>query len=242
MIGLITAATVAVGALGGIAGVAFDPDPVPKDHVIQPGRRRHPAGAAVAGRPRQLRRRTATARGRRSPRGSRARTRPRSPSSVGHRLARLGRVHRRAERQRDREPTPTERRRRHDPDGSAASPSRRPASRSTCRRTGTWTSRTRTGSSRATATGSFSFAFSYADDPSTAAGDVITAEPGEPAAAGELHAAADLRRGAARAVRLGGVAGRHRVRSALGRQPGVGAASTARSTWASARTARCSAS
>ena len=37
VIGLITAATVAVGALGGIAGVAFDPDPVPKDHVIQPG-------------------------------------------------------------------------------------------------------------------------------------------------------------------------------------------------------------
>ena len=34
---MITAATVAVGALGGIAGVAFDPDPVPKDNVIQPG-------------------------------------------------------------------------------------------------------------------------------------------------------------------------------------------------------------
>ena len=37
VIGLITAATVAVGALGGIAGVAFDPDPVDKDNVIQPG-------------------------------------------------------------------------------------------------------------------------------------------------------------------------------------------------------------
>jgi hypothetical protein len=37
VIGMITAATVAVGALGGIAGVAFDPDPVPKDHVVQPG-------------------------------------------------------------------------------------------------------------------------------------------------------------------------------------------------------------
>jgi hypothetical protein len=37
VIGLITAATVAVGALGGIAGVAFDPDPVNKDNVIQPG-------------------------------------------------------------------------------------------------------------------------------------------------------------------------------------------------------------
>ncbi|WP_298520841.1 hypothetical protein [uncultured Nocardioides sp.] len=37
VIAMITAATLAVGALGGIAGVAFDPDPVPKDHVIQPG-------------------------------------------------------------------------------------------------------------------------------------------------------------------------------------------------------------
>ena len=37
VIGLITAATVAVGALGGIAGVAFDPDPVTKDNVVQPG-------------------------------------------------------------------------------------------------------------------------------------------------------------------------------------------------------------
>ena len=37
IIGMITAATVAVGALGGIAGVAFDPDPVDKDNVIQPG-------------------------------------------------------------------------------------------------------------------------------------------------------------------------------------------------------------
>lgn len=36
VIGMITAATVAVGALGGLAGVAFDPDPVPKDHVRQP--------------------------------------------------------------------------------------------------------------------------------------------------------------------------------------------------------------
>ena len=37
VIGLITAAVVAVGALGGLAGVAFDPDPVPKDNVVQPG-------------------------------------------------------------------------------------------------------------------------------------------------------------------------------------------------------------
>jgi len=37
VIGMITAATVAVGALGGIAGVAFDPDPVPKDGIVQPG-------------------------------------------------------------------------------------------------------------------------------------------------------------------------------------------------------------
>jgi hypothetical protein len=37
VIGMITAATVAVGALGGIAGVVFDPDPVGRDHVVQPG-------------------------------------------------------------------------------------------------------------------------------------------------------------------------------------------------------------
>ncbi len=37
VIGMITAATVVVGALGGIAGVAFDPDPVGKDNVVQPG-------------------------------------------------------------------------------------------------------------------------------------------------------------------------------------------------------------
>ncbi len=37
VIGLITAATVAVGALGGIAGVAFDRDRVVKDNVVQPG-------------------------------------------------------------------------------------------------------------------------------------------------------------------------------------------------------------
>ena len=42
-----------------------------------------PAGAAVPGRPRQLRPASATARGPGSPRGSRARTRPRQPSSVG---------------------------------------------------------------------------------------------------------------------------------------------------------------
>jgi hypothetical protein len=37
VIGMITAATVAVGALGGLAGVVFDPDPVPKDNIVQPG-------------------------------------------------------------------------------------------------------------------------------------------------------------------------------------------------------------
>ena len=37
VIAMITAATLAVGALGGIAGVVFDPDPVPKDHVVEPG-------------------------------------------------------------------------------------------------------------------------------------------------------------------------------------------------------------
>ncbi|QIG44566.1 hypothetical protein G5V58_18845 [Nocardioides anomalus] len=37
VIGLITAATVAVGALGGIAGVAFDPDPVSVQPRLEPG-------------------------------------------------------------------------------------------------------------------------------------------------------------------------------------------------------------
>lgn len=37
VIGLITAATVAVGALGGIAGVVFDPDPVTTEPQLQPG-------------------------------------------------------------------------------------------------------------------------------------------------------------------------------------------------------------
>ena len=36
VIGLITAGTLAVGALGGIAGVAFDPEPVGEDGVVQP--------------------------------------------------------------------------------------------------------------------------------------------------------------------------------------------------------------
>jgi hypothetical protein len=36
VIGMITVATVAVGALGGLAGVAFDKEPVSKDHVRQP--------------------------------------------------------------------------------------------------------------------------------------------------------------------------------------------------------------
>ena len=37
VIGLITAATVAVGALGGIAGVVFDPAASSTDNVVQPG-------------------------------------------------------------------------------------------------------------------------------------------------------------------------------------------------------------
>jgi hypothetical protein len=37
VIGMIVAVTVAVGALGGLAGVAFDKEPVSKDHVRQPG-------------------------------------------------------------------------------------------------------------------------------------------------------------------------------------------------------------
>ena len=175
VIGMITAATVAVGALGGIAGVAFDPDPVPKDNVIQPG---GDGGTRLA--PQSL-----GSPGNSAPHGHGGAVvvhlagpglrRDRVAQLGGQRLARLGRVHRRADRR------PTERRRRADADdsgdtvrGGAAPRSRRPASTSTCRRTGTSTSRTRTGSSRATATGSFSFAFSYADDAAAAAGDVIT--------------------------------------------------------------------
>jgi hypothetical protein len=37
VIAMIVVATVAVGALGGLAGVLFDPEPVSKDHVRQPG-------------------------------------------------------------------------------------------------------------------------------------------------------------------------------------------------------------
>ena len=37
VIGLITAATVAVGALGGIAGVVFDPDPIKNEPTLDPG-------------------------------------------------------------------------------------------------------------------------------------------------------------------------------------------------------------
>ena len=61
VIGMITAATLAVGALGAIAGVAFDPDPVPKDHVVQPGggrgtqpRRRRSRGPGQGRAPRRM--------------------------------------------------------------------------------------------------------------------------------------------------------------------------------------------
>ena len=97
VIGMITAATVAVGALGGIAGVAFDPDPVPKDNVIQPG---GDEGTRLA--PQSL-----GSPGNSAPRGGAARSpfTSRIPGSDatsiaelgGQRLARRGRVDRRAD-------------------------------------------------------------------------------------------------------------------------------------------------
>ncbi len=108
MIGLITAATVAVGALGGIAGVAFDPDPVPKDNVIQPG---GDEGTRLA--PQSL-----GSPGNSAPHGSQRQVavhvagpglrRDLVAELGGQRLAGHGWVHRRADRQRHRpRPTPT---------------------------------------------------------------------------------------------------------------------------------------
>jgi hypothetical protein len=48
VIAMIVAATVAVGALGGLAGVLFDPEPVAKNHVRQPARLGSLAGPGSA--------------------------------------------------------------------------------------------------------------------------------------------------------------------------------------------------
>ena len=177
VIGLITAATVAVGVLGGIAGVAFDPDPVPKDNVIQPG---GDEGARLA--PQSL-----GSPGNSAPQGHGARSpftsrvpssdATSSPSSVGSVSPGSGGF---TDAPTDTatdvptdEPTPS--------DGGT-----------TCEGGGCGALIEATGVAiyvppswnvdfqdenrvfQSDGNGSFSFAFSYADDPSTAAGDVIT--------------------------------------------------------------------
>jgi hypothetical protein len=52
VIGLITAATVAVGALGGIAGVVFDPDPIKNEPALNPGGGNGSVGSAGQASPR----------------------------------------------------------------------------------------------------------------------------------------------------------------------------------------------
>jgi hypothetical protein len=176
VIGLITAATVAVGALGGIAGVAFDPDPVPKDNVIQPGG----DGARLA--PQSL----GGGAGNSAPRGHSARSpftsrvpgsdATSSPSSVGSVSPGSGGF----------TDAPS--------DSATGSPTGAPTPSdggSTCE-DGCGATIAATGVDifvppgwtvdftddnrvfQSDGEGSFSFAFSYADDPSTAAGDVIT--------------------------------------------------------------------
>ena len=176
VIGLITAATVAVGALGGIAGVAFDPDPVPKDNVIQPG---GDEGTRLA--PQSL-----GSPGNSAPHGHSARSpftarvpgsdATSSPSSVGSVSPGSGGF---TDAPSDSatdtptdEPSPTE--------GGATCEG---GCGATIEATGVdiyvppnWTVDF-TDDNRvfqSDGDGSFSFAFSYADDPATAAGDVIT--------------------------------------------------------------------
>ncbi len=170
VIGMITAATVAVGALGGIAGVAFDPDPVPKDNVIQPG---GDGGTRLA--PQSL-----GGLGNSAPHGSSARSSftsrlpasgaTSSPSSVGSVSPGSGGV---TDAPTD-EPTPTE-------SGPACAEGAGcgaliEATQVAIYVPPNWTVDF-TDDNRvfqSDGNGSFSFAFSYADDPATAAGDVIT--------------------------------------------------------------------
>jgi hypothetical protein len=168
VIGLITAATVAVGALGGIAGVAFDPDPVPKDHVIQPGGE---GGTRLA--PQSL-----GGPGNSSPRGHAARSSATSrvpssdatstPSSVGSVSPGSGGF----------------------TDSPEDTPTESPSDGGTTGGTGAVIEDTgvqvfvppgwevyNSNSSQVylqDGNGNFAFAFSYADDPATAAGDVLT--------------------------------------------------------------------
>jgi hypothetical protein len=185
VIGLITAATVAVGALGGIAGVAFDPDPVPKDNVIQPG------GDGTRLQPETLSGQSLGSPGNAAPRGHSARSPYTSrlpgsdatatPSSVGSVSPGSGGFSdspsvSASEGTSDTAtaaPSPTDGGTTTSPDGTGA----------VIEATGvqiyvppSWhvdfTDENRVFQSDGN--GSFSFAFSYADDPATAAGDVIT--------------------------------------------------------------------
>jgi hypothetical protein len=172
VIGLITAATLAVGALGGIAGVAFDPDPVPKDNVIQPG---GDGGTQLA--PQSL-----GGPGNSAPRGHSARSpftsrvpgsdATSSPSSVGSVSPGSGGLTDAPSDSATEEPTPT--------DDSSPTPN---GGGATIEATGVdiyvppnWNVDFQDANRvfQSDGNGNFSFAFSYADDPATAAGDVIT--------------------------------------------------------------------
>ena len=222
VIGLITAATVAVGALGGIAGVAFDPDPVPKDNVIQPG---GDGGLQLS--PQSL-----GGPGNSAPRGGGASSpftsrvpgsdATSSPSSVGSVSPGSGGLTGGPTEDATDEPTPS--------NGGTAC-----AEGSGC---GALIEATQvaiyvppnwnvdfTDDNRvfqSDGNGSFSFAFSYADQPSAAAGDVITQNlesllPPENYTQLQTSDVVPLEPFGS-VVSIAG----DRVRSALGRQPGVG--------------------
>ncbi len=172
VIGLITAATVAVGALGGIAGVAFDPDPVPKDNVIQPG---GDGGTRLA--PQSL-----GGPGNSAPHGGAALSpftsrvpgsdATSSPSSVGSVSPGSGGLTDAPSDSATEVPTPTE-----DgsptPNGGGATIE---ATQVDIYVPPNWNVDFQDENRvfQSDGAGSFSFAFSYADDPATAAGDVIT--------------------------------------------------------------------
>jgi len=172
VIGLITAATVAVGALGGIAGIAFDPDPVPKDNVIQPGGE---GGTRLA--PQSL-----GGPGDSAPHGHSARSAYTSrlpgadatatPSSVGSVSPGSGGFTDAPTDTATAEPSP--------PDGGTNTTG---GSGTTIEATGVdiyvppnWKVDFQDENRvfQSDGNGSFSFAFSFADDPATAAGDIIT--------------------------------------------------------------------
>ena len=172
VIGLITAATVAVGALGGIAGIAFDPDPVPKDNVIQPG---SDGGTRLA--PQSL-----GGPGDSAPHGHSARSAYTSrlpgadatatPSSVGSVSPGSGGFTDAPTDTATAEPSP--------PDGGTNTTG---GSGTTIEATGVdiyvppnWKVDFQDENRvfQSDGNGSFSFAFSFADDPATAAGDIIT--------------------------------------------------------------------